>query len=88
MKSTWWARLSSFVMALSLVVGLSLAVAAHAADTKNGSQSNPTQKQLLKMFDKNGDGKLSAKEKATKRMYIAKLREQKALNRNAAALSN
>ena len=75
-------------LALSVALGMSLAMSTHAADTKKGSSSAPTQKQLLKMFDKNGDGKLSNKEKATKRMYVAKLREQKALNRNAAALSD
>lgn len=76
-----------FRMGLSLFVALSLTALAPAAEKTKSPFAPPTKKQLLKLFDKNRDGKLSIKERSVARIYVAKLREQRALNRNAAALS-
>lgn len=71
-------------LALLVLIGL-FATPAWSADqpTKKDKQKAA----FMKQFDTNRDGHLSRTERAKMRVAVAKLREKKALDRNAAALN-
>ncbi|MBL8830316.1 MAG: hypothetical protein JNM18_25285 [Planctomycetaceae bacterium] len=71
---------------VTLLVSFSLfAAAAWSADQP--AKKKKQKAALMKQFDTNRDGHLSRIERSKMREAVAKLREKKALNRNAAALN-
>ncbi len=71
---------------VALFVSLSL-IAAPAWSADQSAQKKKQKAAFMKQFDTNRDGHLSRLERSKMREAVAKLREKKALNRNAAALN-
>lgn len=68
-----------------VVTTLALAVLA-TGEASAAKKKTPAQKQIIKAYDRNHDGKLGRYEKAAAMPAIAAMREQRALRRNAAVL--